>query len=61
MVYNCLVFSAFMVGADGSGKLQEFLVIFTKTLTENWYSKRHLPELSWPIYRLRPKLYIIQE
>ena len=29
-----------------------------KTFTENWDSKRHLLEPSWPILRLWPKLYL---
>jgi hypothetical protein len=39
------------LGQSENGVAVEFLllIVFTKTFTENWDSKRHLLELSWSI------------
>ena len=42
-------------------KLAILVVVQVKTFNENWNSKRHLLELSWPIQRLRPNFHHLFE
>ena len=42
-------------------KLAILVVVQVKTFNENWNSKRHLLELSWPIQRLQPNFHHLFE